>query len=265
MAHVIRRLALSRRALLRGGAALVALPWLDAMRPALAGPAKGPERLRLAIVFAPNGQRMDTWTPKSEGALALAPRSSPSRRTRSACWCSPGSRSTAGGRWATGPATTRARGRRSSPARTRARRAGRTSRRGSRSTSCWRAGWSGHLVSLAGDRHRARHRWRRVRLRLRLRLHEQHLLAQREPADAQGDAATRALRRGSSAIPTRRKTLRRAPSGWRSAPACSTSCSRTPSGSRGSWHPATSGSSTSTSPPCARSKGGSRRTPPARS
>jgi hypothetical protein len=73
MPHVIRRLALSRRALLRGGAVVVALPWLDAMRPAMAGPAKGPEKLRLAIVFGPNGQRMDTWTPKAEGALALSP------------------------------------------------------------------------------------------------------------------------------------------------------------------------------------------------
>ena len=61
MAYVVRRLALSRRALLRGTAAVVALPWLDAMRPALAAPSKAEMPLRLAFVFAPNGQKMDDW------------------------------------------------------------------------------------------------------------------------------------------------------------------------------------------------------------
>lgn len=80
MAQVLRRLALSRRALLRGGGALLALPWLESMRPALAAPARGP--LRLAVVFAPNGQRMDAWTPASEGALALSPTLEPLERHR---------------------------------------------------------------------------------------------------------------------------------------------------------------------------------------
>lgn len=77
MAHVLRRLSLSRRALLRGGAAVVALPWLDAMRPALAGPPKEPQRLRLAVVFAPNGQHMEAWTPAAEGTLDLSPTLAP--------------------------------------------------------------------------------------------------------------------------------------------------------------------------------------------
>lgn len=82
MAHVLRRLALSRRALLRGAGAALALPWLDAMRPALAGPAPAPP-LRLAFVFAPNGQRMDAWTPKQEGAgWALTPTLEPFRAHR---------------------------------------------------------------------------------------------------------------------------------------------------------------------------------------
>lgn len=68
MAHVARRLALSRRALLRGAAAGIALPWLDAMRPAFAAPAKAEKPLRIAFVFAPNGQKMDDWSPKQEGA-----------------------------------------------------------------------------------------------------------------------------------------------------------------------------------------------------
>ncbi len=73
MAFVPRRLALSRRMLLRGGAAAIALPWLDAMRPAFAAPAKADRPIRLAIVFAPNGQDMASWTPKNEGALAFSP------------------------------------------------------------------------------------------------------------------------------------------------------------------------------------------------
>lgn len=68
MAHVVRRLSLSRRALLGAGAAALALPWLDAMRPAFAKPEKGPQRRRIAFVFLPNGQKMDEWKPKQEGA-----------------------------------------------------------------------------------------------------------------------------------------------------------------------------------------------------
>jgi hypothetical protein len=68
MAHVVRRLALSRRTLLGAGAAALALPWLDAMRPAFAAPEKGAKRRRIAFVFHPNGQKMDEWKPEREGS-----------------------------------------------------------------------------------------------------------------------------------------------------------------------------------------------------
>ncbi|MDQ6704835.1 MAG: DUF1552 domain-containing protein [Acidobacteriota bacterium] len=57
---------LSRRALLRGAGVAIALPWLDAMRPAFAAPLK-PVR-RLAVVYVPNGVIMNQWTPAEVGS-----------------------------------------------------------------------------------------------------------------------------------------------------------------------------------------------------
>jgi hypothetical protein len=70
--HVGRRLRLSRRAFLRGAGASLALPWLDAMLPAL-GRSAPPPVLRALFVFAPNGKKMDEWTPKEAGALGELP------------------------------------------------------------------------------------------------------------------------------------------------------------------------------------------------
>jgi hypothetical protein len=65
---VLRRLALDRRALLRGGAAALALPWLDAMAPALTAPPKPP--VRSLFVFSPNGMNMAEWRPRGDGPEA---------------------------------------------------------------------------------------------------------------------------------------------------------------------------------------------------
>src|SRR5450432_3987094 len=56
---------LSRRTMLRGAGAAIALPFLDAMQPALAAIAK-PVR-RLAVVYVPNGIIMNQWTPATGG------------------------------------------------------------------------------------------------------------------------------------------------------------------------------------------------------
>jgi hypothetical protein len=62
----ITRRHLSRRAVLRGLGATVALPMLDAMRPAFA--ASTPARpLRLAFAYVPNGVILPDWTPKGAG------------------------------------------------------------------------------------------------------------------------------------------------------------------------------------------------------
>jgi hypothetical protein len=57
---------LSRRALLRGAGAAMALPLLDAMHPALGAPLKTARRL--GVVYVPNGVMMNQWTPAEAGA-----------------------------------------------------------------------------------------------------------------------------------------------------------------------------------------------------
>src|SRR5215813_12932809 len=66
----IAKKSISRRTFLQGAGAAVALPFLDAMVPALtamqvtvAKPAT-----RLGIFYVPNGIIMNKWTPASEGA-----------------------------------------------------------------------------------------------------------------------------------------------------------------------------------------------------
>src|SRR5216684_4838328 len=61
---------LSRRTILRGFGAALALPLLDGMVPALAALGSTPARSvrRMAIIYTPNGMMMPNWTPKGEGA-----------------------------------------------------------------------------------------------------------------------------------------------------------------------------------------------------
>lgn len=67
------RRALSRRALLVGGAVAIGLPWLDAMR-AIARGAQSLRPRRLLCWFAPNGVLASAWTPPTPGpALDLSP------------------------------------------------------------------------------------------------------------------------------------------------------------------------------------------------
>src|SRR5262245_58237018 len=52
---IVARKHLARRTLLRGLGTAIALPWLDAMSPAFAGPAAAKAPVRLAFVYVPNG------------------------------------------------------------------------------------------------------------------------------------------------------------------------------------------------------------------
>lgn len=64
---------LSRRTLLRGFGASLALPFLDAMIPArLAGASPAAVR-RFGVFYVPNGMSMPYWFPKTEGSLAQLP------------------------------------------------------------------------------------------------------------------------------------------------------------------------------------------------
>lgn len=60
---------LSRRSFLRSAGALIGLPLLDAMVPALAWarPANRKPPLRLGFVYVPNGMVMSNWTPAAQG------------------------------------------------------------------------------------------------------------------------------------------------------------------------------------------------------
>jgi uncharacterized protein DUF1552 len=62
---VITKLALPRRTILRGIGATVALPFLDAMVPALSGQSKSAPRF--AAVYIGNGVNMAQWTPTTDG------------------------------------------------------------------------------------------------------------------------------------------------------------------------------------------------------
>ena len=63
--------ALSRRTLLRGAGAAIALPMLDAMTPAFAN---SPEKIhRFQTVYIPNGMAMEYWSPDTLGDYELTP------------------------------------------------------------------------------------------------------------------------------------------------------------------------------------------------
>jgi hypothetical protein len=69
---IVTRKALPRRTFLRGMGTAVALPFLDAMAPALAATPKGP--IRMGFVYVPNGIDMRHWNPDYEGKLGELPR-----------------------------------------------------------------------------------------------------------------------------------------------------------------------------------------------
>src|SRR5688572_13443114 len=64
--------SLPRRTFLRGMSAAVALPFLDAMHPAMAAAAKAP--VRLAFLYVPNGIDMKNWNIAEEGVFGEFPR-----------------------------------------------------------------------------------------------------------------------------------------------------------------------------------------------
>src|SRR5260221_14489936 len=59
---------ISRRTMLKGVGASIALPFLDAMHPAAMALAAGQAPKRFAFVGFPHGAIMDRWSPKEIGA-----------------------------------------------------------------------------------------------------------------------------------------------------------------------------------------------------
>ncbi|MDQ1469822.1 MAG: hypothetical protein QOJ99_1302 [Bryobacterales bacterium] len=73
--NLVMKKHLPRRTFLRGIGTAVALPLLDSMIPAFAAKSKPPARM--AIVYFPNGVQVDSWHPKTEGAIAPLPEALP--------------------------------------------------------------------------------------------------------------------------------------------------------------------------------------------
>ncbi len=74
---MVRNKPLSRRTVLRGMGAAVALPLLDAMSPAFAAAPNrltAPAPVRMAFAYVPNGIIMEDWTPEREGKDFALPR-----------------------------------------------------------------------------------------------------------------------------------------------------------------------------------------------
>ena len=72
---IITKKHLSRRMVLRGLGAAMALPWLDSMTPALTALAKSgaaPAR-RLGVFYVPNGMALPYWWPQAPGPLEQLP------------------------------------------------------------------------------------------------------------------------------------------------------------------------------------------------
>ena len=76
---VITKKSLSRRTMLRGLGASIALPLLDGMVPAFAAIRNTAARpvKRLGAIYVPNGMSMARWLPPTEGALEMSPVLSP--------------------------------------------------------------------------------------------------------------------------------------------------------------------------------------------
>ncbi len=74
---MITKKTLPRRTFLRGiGSAAIALPFMDAMAPALkASTIPGGAPVRMAFFYVPNGMIMDSWNPTYEGKFQELPRS----------------------------------------------------------------------------------------------------------------------------------------------------------------------------------------------
>jgi len=67
---IITKISLPRRTFLRGVGAAIALPWLDAMLPALSAAAGSTSPQRLGFVYVPNGMWLPNFHPEGAGGTS---------------------------------------------------------------------------------------------------------------------------------------------------------------------------------------------------
>ena len=188
----ITKTSLSRRTVLRGLGATLALPLLDAMVPALtptARTAAAPTR-RFGAVFVPMGERPSHWTPATTGAgFEFSPILKPLETFRDSRQRRLEPRSAAAGH------ARRQHRHLADRQRAQAHRGRGLPRRHLARPDHRQADRPGHGVPVARDRHRGLHRLRRrLRRRLQLRLHEHHLVEVADDAAADGDQPARGVR-----------------------------------------------------------------------
>lgn len=70
---ILLKKAMPRRSFLRGAGVALALPFLDAMVPALAASNPGKQPLRIGYIYLPTGRIQDAWIPKTAGAVYEMP------------------------------------------------------------------------------------------------------------------------------------------------------------------------------------------------
>src|SRR5258706_12034425 len=68
---MITKMSLPRRTFLRGVGAAIALPWLDAMMPALAGATPSATPQRLGFLYVPNGMFLPNFHPAGAGGASF--------------------------------------------------------------------------------------------------------------------------------------------------------------------------------------------------
>lgn len=64
---IVTKKHIPRRAILQGAGAMLALPFLDAMKPAFAAKTVAPLPVRMGFMYVPNGIIASNWLPKNEG------------------------------------------------------------------------------------------------------------------------------------------------------------------------------------------------------
>ena len=87
---IILKNAISRREMLRGAGAALALPLLDGMVPALTALSETAAKpaVRFGAVYVPNGMVMKNWRPATEGVgFELPPILDPLPRSETSCSC----------------------------------------------------------------------------------------------------------------------------------------------------------------------------------
>jgi hypothetical protein len=246
---IVTRKYLDRRTLLKGLGTSIALPFLDAMRPALAAPAPASSPLRLAFVYVPNGIVMKDWTPGQTGTAFDLPRilkplephqsnllvlSGLDHRNANPLGDGPGDHARAGACFLTGVHPRKTAGK-------------------------------DIAVGISADQIAAAEMGGATRLpSLELGCEDSRTVGSCDSGYSCAYTNSLAWRTEASPLPpvanpqTSPPIRRRGPAAWPGARAFSTWCRKIPAASRAAWDPPTAASWTSTCTPCARSSSASK-------